>query len=387
MLKGIAILGSTGSIGTNTLKVIERLPDRFRVMGLSAGSNLGELSQQITRHRPHVVSVREEADAEEIRRRFPEVSVGTGIQGMVDAATHPDADILVSAAVGAVGLVPTLRGIEAGKMVALANKETLVVAGEIMTRAVKEAGTTLLPVDSEHNAVHQCLAGRKGPSLRAIWLTASGGPFRNATMDEMKRARPAEALNHPTWRMGPKITIDSATMMNKGFEVIEACWLFDVKPSQVRIVIHPQSTIHSMVEFTDGSFIAQLGVTDMRLPIQYALTYPERLETGLSPLNLEQPLTLDFHPPDIERFPCLQLAYQAAETGGTVPAVLNAANEVAVNAFLDEQIGFLQIPEVLGETLARHSRQEASDLETVLAADGWAREEARRLIAQPATRR
>ena len=229
-----------------------------------------------------------------------------------------------------------------------------------------------------------CLAEKPNHSLRAIWLTASGGPFRNATMDEMKRARPAEALNHPTWRMGPKITIDSATMMNKGFEVIEACWLFDVKPSQVHIVIHPQSTIHSMVEFTDGSFVAQLGVTDMRLPIQYALTYPERLETGLSPLNLEQPLTLDFHPPDIERFPCLQLAYQAAETRGTVPAVLNAANEVAVNAFLDERIGFLQIPEVLGETMARHSRQEASDLETVLAADGWAREEARRLIAQPA---
>jgi 1-deoxy-D-xylulose-5-phosphate reductoisomerase len=387
MLKGISILGSTGSIGTNTLKVIGRFPNRFRVVGLSAGSNLEELSQQVIRFRPHVVSVREERDAEEMRRRFPELSVGTGIQGMVDVATHPDAGILVSAAVGAVGLVPTLHGIETGKTVALANKETLVIAGEIMTRAVREAQTTLLPVDSEHNAVHQCLAANTDRSLRAVWLTASGGPFRNATMDEMQRARPAQALNHPTWRMGPKITIDSATMMNKGFEVIEACWLFDVNSSQVRIVIHPQSTVHSMVEFADGSFIAQMGVTDMRLPIQYALTYPERLETGLRPLDLDRPLRLDFHPPDLERFPCLRLAYQAAEKGGTIPAVLNAANEEAVSAYLEEKIGFLQIPEILEETMARHDRREASDLDTVLAADTWAREEARRLIAQRAPRR
>jgi 1-deoxy-D-xylulose-5-phosphate reductoisomerase len=290
----------------------------------------------------------------------------------------------VSAAVGAVGLVPTLRGIEAKKTVALANKETLVVAGAIITRAVKEHRTTLLPVDSEHNAIHQCLEGRKGAALSAIWLTASGGPFRNATLEEMGEASPQQALNHPTWRMGPKITIDSATMMNKGLEVIEACWLFDVRSSQVRVVIHPQSTIHSMVEFNDGSLIAQLGVTDMRLPIQYALTYPERLQTGLPPLDLNQPMSLDFHPPDLERFPCLDLAYQAAESGGTVPAVLNAANEVAVNAYLEEQIGFLRIPEVLAETMARHNRQEATDLETVLAADIWARDETQRLIARSA---
>jgi len=303
---------------------------------------------------------------------------------MVDVATHPEADILVSAAVGAVGLVPTLRGIEAQKTVALANKETLVIAGAIITRAVKEHRTTLLPVDSEHNAIHQCLAGRKEAALNKIWLTASGGPFRNATLEQMREASPQQALNHPTWRMGPKITIDSATMMNKGLEVIEACWLFDVRASQVRVVIHPQSTIHSMVEFNDGSLIAQLGVTDMRLPIQYALTYPERLQTGLGPLDLEQPMSLDFHPPDLERFPCLSLAYQAVESGGTVPAVLNAANEVAVNAYLEEQIGFLQIPEVLAETMARHDRQAATDLETVLAADTWAREEAQRLIARSA---
>lgn len=385
-MKGIAILGSTGSIGTNTLRVIERFPDRFRVVSLAAGGNLTELTGQIERFRPRVVSMRKDSDAQEIRRRFPEIAVGSGTQGMVDVASHPDAEILVSAAVGAVGMIPTLRGIEAGKIIALANKETLVMAGEVMTRAVKDAGTVLLPVDSEHNAIHQCLTGAKGDSLRTVWLTASGGPFRNATLEEMANARPAEALNHPTWRMGPKITIDSATMMNKGLEVIEACWLFDVKPSQVRIVVHPQSTIHSMVEFTDGSLIAQLGVTDMRLPIQYALTYPERLDAGLSPLNLGRPMTLDFHPPDMDRFPCLGLAYQAIERGGTAPAVLNAANEEAVHAYLGEKIGFLKIPEILAETLARHQMQEASDLDTILAADTWARETAQSLIAQPAKR-
>lgn len=386
-MKGIAILGSTGSIGTNTLDVIERFADRFRVVGLAAGTKVDELSRQIAKFRPRVVSVREEPDAQEIRRRFPEILVGAGLQGMVDVATHPEVDILVSAAVGAVGLVPTLRAVESGKAIALANKETLVVAGEIITRAVKENGTTLLPVDSEHNAVHQCLAGKVDGSLRAIWLTASGGPFRNATLEQMRNARPQQALNHPTWRMGPKISIDSATLMNKGLEVIEACWLFDLRPSQVRIVVHPQSTIHSMVEFTDGSFIAQLGVTDMRLPIQYALTYPERLDTGLSPLDLDRPMTLDFHPPDMERFPCLRLAYAAAESGGTVPAVLNAANEEAVKAFLERRIGFLRIPEVLSETMARHCRQNASDLETVLEADAWARAEAQRLIAQTTPQR
>jgi 1-deoxy-D-xylulose-5-phosphate reductoisomerase len=332
------------------------------------------------------VSVREERAAQEIRRRFPAIAVGTGTQGMVDVATHPQAEILVSAAVGAVGMIPTLKGIEAGKIIALANKETLVMAGEVMTRAVRNSGAVLLPVDSEHNAIHQCLAGAREGSLQAIWLTASGGPFRNATLEEMAKARPAEALNHPTWSMGPKITIDSSTMMNKGLEVIEACWLFDVEPSKVRIVVHPQSTVHSMVEFTDGSLIAQLGVTDMRLPIQYALTYPERLDAGLSPLDLGRPMTLDFHPPDTERFPCLSLAYQAIEEGGTAPAVLNAANEEAVHAYLGEKIGYLEIPEILAETLARHQRKDASDLDTILAADTWAREAAQNLIAQPAKR-
>jgi 1-deoxy-D-xylulose-5-phosphate reductoisomerase len=383
-LKGIAIIGSTGSIGTNTLRVVERLGDGFPIIGLAAGSRVEELSQQVSQFGPRVVAVGTEEDAHEMRRRFPDVAVGSGIQGMVDVATHPDVDVLVSATVGAVGLVPTLRALEAGKIVALANKETLVMAGEIMTRALRASGAQLFPVDSEHNAIHQCLAGRPGHSLRRLWLTASGGPFRRASIEEMRRAEPSDALKHPTWQMGPKITIDSATLMNKGFEVIEACWLFDVKPSQVRIVVHPQSTIHSMVEFEDGSMLAQLGVTDMRLPIQYALTYPERLATDLPPLDLAEPMSLEFHPPDLDRFPCVQLAYQAIEKGGTSPAVLNAANEVAVDAFLKERIGFLQIPEIVGETLARHRRRDADDLETVQAADDWARDEARRLISAPA---
>ena len=386
-MKGIAILGSTGSIGTNTLRVVERLDDRFAVVGLGAGSKIEELAEQIERFRPRVASVRRQEDASVLRQRFADLTVGSATDGMVDVATHPDVDLLVSATVGAIGLVPTLRALEAGKTVALANKETLVIAGEIMTRAMNASGAELLPVDSEHNAIHQCLASPHEKTVRRIWLTASGGPFRRASLEEMRRARPAEALKHPTWQMGPKITIDSATMMNKGFEVIEACWLFGVKPSQVRIVVHPQSTIHSMVEFEDGSVLAQLGVTDMRLPIQYALTYPERLPTDLPFLDLENAMNLEFHPPDLERFPCVGFAYQAIETGGTAPAVLNAANEIAVAAYLEERIGFLQIPEVIGETLERHERREASDLETVLAADAWAREEAQKLVGVPAKQR
>ena len=386
-MKGIAILGSTGSIGTNTLRVVERLDDRFAVVGLGAGFKIEELAEQIERFRPRVASVRRQEDASVLRQRFADLTVGSATDGMVDVATHPDVDLLVSATVGAIGLVPTLRALEAGKTVALANKETLVIAGEIMTRAMNASGAELLPVDSEHNAIHQCLAGPHEKTVRRIWLTASGGPFRRASLEEMRRARPAEALKHPTWQMGPKITIDSATMMNKGFEVIEACWLFGVKPSQVRIVVHPQSTIHSMVEFEDGSVLAQLGVTDMRLPIQYALTYPERLPTDLPFLDLENAMNLEFHPPDLERFPCVGFAYQAIETGGTAPAVLNAANEIAVAAYLEERIGFLQIPEVIGETLERHERREASDLETVLAADAWAREEAQKLVGVPAKQR
>ncbi len=382
-MKGVSILGSTGSVGTNTLRVMDRFPERFRVIGLGAGGSVDALSAQIRKYRPLIVSVSSSHHADTLRRDFPELDVRSDVDGLVDVATHPEADFIVSATVGAVGLVPTLRAIEAGKSVGLANKETLVMAGELMTKAVAEAGATLLPVDSEHNAIHQCLDGRDQP-VKRIWLTASGGPFRTATLSEMREATLEQALKHPTWKMGPKITIDSATMMNKGLEVIEAYWLFDVSAEQVRVVIHPQSVIHSMVELEDGSLIAQLGVTDMRLPIQYALTYPERLDTGLPPLDLETPLQLDLGPPDFERFPCLRLAYEALSQGGTAPAVLNAANEVAVAAFLDERIGFLTIGETLQTTLAQHDPKPARTLEAVLEADRWARECAEGLIRAPA---
>ncbi len=378
-VKGISILGSTGSIGTNTLRVIDRFPERFRVVGLAAGRRVGELSEQIARYQPTLVSVATDDLAAEIRREFPNLTVRSGVDGLTDVATLPDADFVMSATVGAVGLVPTLAAVQAGKTVGLANKETLVMAGELMTRAAAAAGHALLPVDSEHNAIHQCLDGRD-QAVKRIWLTASGGPFRQASRDAMRDATPARALAHPTWKMGPKISIDSATMMNKGLEVIEAYWLFGVRPDQVKIVVHPQSTIHSMIELEDGSFIAQLGVTDMRLPIQYALTYPERLDVGLAPMDLRAPMTLELEPPDFDRFKCLGLAYNALEVGGTAPAVLNAANEIAVAAFLDEQIGFLRIPDVLEETLSRHQSIAVHDLETVLEADRWARTEARSLI-------
>ncbi|HXV62418.1 MAG TPA: 1-deoxy-D-xylulose-5-phosphate reductoisomerase [Vicinamibacteria bacterium] len=378
-MKGVAILGSTGSIGRSTLRVIERFPRRFRVVGLAAGRNIETFRDQIAAHRPELVSVVEEADARRLRTELDGVQVKSGVEGLVEVATHPDVELVVSATVGAVGLVPTLESIEAGKVVALANKETLVMAGRLMMEAVRRSGASLLPVDSEHNAIHQCLAGRS-ERLRRIWLTASGGPFRNLSLAEMREVTPEQALKHPTWQMGQKITIDSATMMNKGLEVIEARWLFGASPDRIRVVVHPQSTVHSMVEFEDGSLIAQLGVTDMRLPIQYALTYPERLDSGLSPLDLETPMKLDFEPPDFERFPCLALAYRALELGDTAPAVLNAANEVAVAAFLERRIGFLTIGEVLAETLSRHAPKPAEDLSVVIDADRWAREEAERLL-------
>ncbi len=381
--RGISILGSTGSIGTNTLKVVDRFPDRFRVVALAAGRQIDRTLEQVARYRPEMVSVASADDAARVRSEFPSVAALHGVDGMVAVATHPHSDFVMSATVGAVGLVPTLRAIEAKKTVGLANKETLVMAGELMTRAVAASGAALLPVDSEHNAVHQCLDGRRN-KVKRIWLTASGGPFRLSTLDEMRRATKTEALKHPTWNMGRKISIDSATMMNKGLEIIEAHWLFGVPAERIRVVVHPQSTIHSMVELEDGSFLAQLGATDMRLPIQYALTYPERVPSDLPPLDLESKLSLDFHPPDLERFAAIGLAYRALETGGTAPATLNAANEVAVEAFLDDRIGFLSIAEILAETLSRLPAREAFDLETVLEADLRAREEAKRLVARTA---
>jgi len=376
--KGVAILGSTGSIGCNTLRVIEALGDRFRVVALGAGQNVEVLAQQVVRHLPELVSVDSEAAAHELRARLfdrdldlPRIVIGC--DGLCEVATHPQADCIVSATVGAVGFVPTLRALEAGKRVALANKETLVMAGELMTRAARASGAELLPVDSEHNALHQCLRGERTAEVRRIVLTASGGPFRRKTSAEMDRATVSDALRHPTWNMGAKVTIDSATLMNKGLEVIEAHWLFGFAANQIGILVHPESIVHSMIELVDGSVIAQLGVTDMRHAIQYALTYPERHTSELEPLDLTALSALHFEAPDPERFPCIALAYRALAAGGTLPAAMNAANEEAVRAFIDERISLTDIPRVIEAVMDRHSTQPLNNLDTVLATDQAAR--------------
>ena len=379
-MKQVAILGSTGSIGRNTLRVIESLNGSFGVAALGAGANIPLLAEQIERHRPRVVSVQDEGAAEQLSYELRERSiaarpkVGIGVDGLSEVATVDGAEIVIGAVVGARGLLPTYRALEAGRRVALANKETLVVAGELMTRAAARSGAELLPVDSEHNALHQCLRGERRSELKRLILTASGGPFRTASSDEIERATPDEALRHPTWRMGDKITIDSATLMNKGLEVIEAHWLFDCSADEIEVVVHPQSVVHSMIELIDGSIIAQMGVTDMRHAIQYALTYPARHPSSLPPLDLTQLAKLEFYAPDTDRFPCLAFAYQALRAGGTMPAVLNAANEVAVAAFLASQIRFVEIPRLISAACAAHEPQPATSLESVLAADQWARD-------------
>jgi 1-deoxy-D-xylulose-5-phosphate reductoisomerase len=373
--KGIAILGSTGSIGCNTLRVVDSLGGRrLRVVALGAGRNIDTLADQIARYLPEVVSVETETAAQDLRARLfgrnvdlPRIVVGEA--GLVEVATHPDADCVVSATVGAVGFVPTLRALEAGKCVALANKETLVMAGELMTRAAKKSGAQLLPVDSEHNALHQCMRGEQRGEVRRIVLTASGGPFRTKNQAEMKEATVAEAMRHPTWSMGAKITIDSATLMNKGLEVIEAHWLFGFGPDEIGILVHPESVVHSMIEMVDGSVIAQMGVTDMRHAIQYALTYPERHSCELPPLDLAAMSTLHFEAPDLERFPCISLAYRALREGGTLPAAMNAANEEAVRAFIEERICLTEIPLVIEAVMDCHSIQPALDIDTILEAD------------------
>ncbi|MEA2204942.1 MAG: 1-deoxy-D-xylulose-5-phosphate reductoisomerase [Blastocatellia bacterium] len=377
--RGVAILGSTGSIGCNTLRVIEALGgQRFRVVALGAGRNMERLADQIAFHLPEVVSVETEEAAHELRAKLfdrnvdlPRIVIGES--GLVEIATHPLADCVVSATVGAIGFVPTLRALEAGKRVALANKETLVMAGELMTRAAAKSGAELLPVDSEHNALHQCLRGEKRSEVRRIVLTASGGPFRNRDKAEIENASVAEALRHPTWSMGAKITIDSATLMNKGLEVIEAHWLFGFGADEIAIVVHPESIVHSMIEMVDGSVIAQMGVTDMRHAIQYALTYPERHASDLPPLNLTALSSLHFEEPDREKFPCIELAYRALREGGTLPAALNAANEEAVQAFINQQIGLADVPRVIEAVMNQHPTQPVSDLDVVLQADSSAR--------------
>src|SRR5260221_7592609 len=377
--RGVAILGSTGSIGCNTFRVLEALgPEKFRVVALAAGRNVSILAEQIARHQPDLVSVENEEVAEQlkaemVKRALLVPQIVTGERGLVRVATHPEGECVVSATVGAVGFVPTLRALEAGKRVALANKETLVMAGELMTSAAAKSGAELLPVDSEHNALHQCLRGEQRSEVRRIILTASGGPFRTHNKAAIETATVAEAMKHPTWNMGAKITIDSATLMNKGLEVIEAHWLFGFSAEEISIVVHPESVVHSMIELIDGSVIAQMGVTDMRHAIQYALTYPERHASELPPLDLANLTSLHFEEPDLERFPCISLAYRALKTGGTLPAAMNAANEEAVHAFIDERIALTDIPRVIESVMNQHQTHPATDLEAVLAADRTAR--------------
>ena len=379
MPKKIAILGSTGSIGISTLKVVQKLKPAFQVVGLTAYRNVKELAQQIKTYKPKMAAILD-------WKFFPELKALTkgtstqllaGEEGLVAVAGDSGADMVLTAIVGAAGLKPTLTAIQKGKDIALANKETMVMAGEVVTKAAKKSGSRILPVDSEHCAVFQCLAGSSKPSeIHKILLTASGGPFRNLNKKHFSKITLKQALKHPTWRMGPKITIDSATLMNKGLEVIEAHYLFGAPYSKIDIVIHPESIIHSMVEYIDGSVLAQLGTTDMQIPIQYALTYPARGNSPVNRLDLTQIGQLHFEKPDHGKFPCVDLAYEAGEKGGTYPAVLNAANEVAVNRFLKEEISFNDIPKIIGKTLRKYRPLTNGNLDGILWADHWARETA-----------
>ena len=391
-MKQLAILGSTGSIGRQCLSVVEGMPERFGVVALAAGANLEELIGQIERHRPEVVSVGDAQKADELSRklrekgiaRFPEIHYGP--EGMLAVGAHSKADIVVSAAVGVVGLEATYEAVKLGKTVALSNKEVLVAAGELVMAAARKAGRELLPVDSEHNAVHQCLRGGTHGEVRRLVLTASGGPFRKTPLAALANVTTEQALAHPNWRMGNRITIDSATMMNKGFEIIEARWLFDMRPDQIDVVVHPQSTIHSMVEFVDGSVLAQLGPTDMRMPIQYALTYPERVASNQVDLDWSKLKRLDFEKASTRRYPCLRLAREAMKKGGALPCALNAADEVAVAAFLARQIPFLGIPEVVEAVLGRTPRVRIEKMDDVLAADAEARRIAREEVSRLAAK-
>jgi 1-deoxy-D-xylulose-5-phosphate reductoisomerase len=390
-MKRVSILGSTGSIGCSTLSVIEALRDRFEVSALAAGKDLDRLAQQAARFHPQLVSIADDKDVPALKEKLQAAGlkklplIACGQEGLVAVACCEGVDIVVSATVGAVGFLPTYKALLLGRRVCLANKETLVMAGELMTRAARQSGAELLPVDSEHNALHQCMRGERVEEVKRLILTASGGPFRQASLEQMRSATVEQALAHPTWRMGAKITIDSATLMNKGLEVIEAGWLFGFGWERISVVIHPQSIVHSMIELVDGSIIAQLGVTDMRLMIQYALTYPERLPTSLPPLSFDQLARLEFFEPDLVRFPCLKLAYEAMREGGTMPAAMNAANEVAVAAFLAGSIGFIDIARIIAKTMQAHDPKPVSSIEAVLEADRWARSYAEALVKTAST--
>ena len=386
-MKNLTILGSTGSIGVSTLDVVGRNPEKYRVHALVAGNNVDLLTRQILNFTPRLVVIATEPGRESLMKRLAEVlprtdwpQIECGPRARVAAATDGEVDFVMSAIVGVAGLEATYEAIRAGKRVGLANKEVLVASGRLVIEAARKSGTELIPVDSEHNGAHQCLrAGQRSEVARLI-LTASGGPFRQTSRDKLAAVTPAQALNHPTWKMGRRITIDSATLMNKGFEVIEACWLFDFSADEVDVVIHPQSTVHAMVEYTDGSVLAQVSATDMRMPIQYALTYPAREAAPVPRLDWSQPRNWDFYAPDLDKFPALRLAYQSQRQGGSATCTLNAADEVAVEAFLREEISFLAIPAVIEETLERVAVRQPASIQEVLEVDEQSRSVARQIV-------
>ena len=381
-MKRLAILGSTGSIGANTLDIVRQFPDRFEVVSLSAGVNTQLLKEQILRFRPKLVSVLNKDLSEALRRELSSVPVEIvhGVEGLIHVATHPDVDQVVSAIVGAVGLIPTLSAIKTGKAIALANKEALVMAGKIVMEEAKRNHVQILPVDSEHSAIFQALLGHQKEDVHRLILTASGGPFLNLSLARLQEVTVKEALHHPHWEMGKKITIDSASLMNKGLEVIEAHWLFDIPTEKIAVQIHPQSVVHSMVEYIDGSIVAQMGIADMRIPISYALSFPHRLPLNLPRLDLFQKGGLTFLPPDLERFPCLKLAYRSMEIGETMPAILNAANEIAVNAFLGGSLKFTEVPLLIQRVMEEHDIKSIRTVEDILRADHWARERSRTIL-------
>jgi 1-deoxy-D-xylulose-5-phosphate reductoisomerase len=377
-MRTIALLGSTGSIGVSTLALVREFPDRFKVHGMVAGRNLKLLARQVKEFAPRCVAIKREEDVPPLRRLLGNhrVEILSGEAGATAVATAAEVDVVLAAIVGGAGLMPTFKGLSAGKEIALANKEALVMAGEIFVTAAKENGVRLLPVDSEHSAIFQCLQGNQRSEVDKIILTASGGPFLRTPLDRLDKVSVKQALKHPNWKMGQKITIDSATMMNKGLEVVEARWEFDMDPSGIEVVIHPQSVVHSMVRYQDGAIMAQLGIADMRIPIAYALSYPHRLKGSWKPLDLTRPGELNFLPVEKKRFPALSLAYEAIREGGTMPAVLNAANEVAVAAFLEQRIGFREIHRIIDRTMQRHKSKQAKEVGEIIDIDRWARQTA-----------
>jgi len=379
-VKKICILGSTGSIGRTTLEVVRQFPDRFKVIGIAAKNNINLLESQINTFNPEVVAVSDESAAGELKKKNLPVEILTGEKGLIEVATLGHADMVVSAIVGSAGLMPTFAAVSAGKNIALASKESIVMAGSIIMSEASKKGVSIIPVDSEHSAIFQCLAGRKKDEIRRIILTASGGPFLKKSISELETVTPEAALKHPNWQMGKKITIDSATLMNKGLEVIEAYWLFGVPVEKIKVLLHPQSIVHSMVEFIDGSIMAQMSVPDMKGPISYSLSYPDRFEDVLPPLDFSRVKELTFEEPDFVKYRCLSLTYDALKAGGTMPSVLNAANEIAVDAFLNRRILFTEIPDIVSNTMAQHEVSECNTIESIIDASNWARGEAEHLV-------